>query len=306
MVGSLPLTSAPVSLSVPGQGLMGNANKENKQEPTGGKDASIERNEAEEQTPEQKAEEQENQEEEEQEGEEEEEKEMKENELESQESKVALEAQSSPLLCLTVLSGTDPKLGAQLCEAAANGENGSPSTMPRIVLPKSRDPTGFLYHTLSSAPVFSLTTYRSLEGALLSAEECHSEPDLCREGHAGPGTIGWSSLFPFTGQPVLLTNVELGLGCQELQWLLHREQLMPPHVQPGFCLYLSTTLPLHALQKGETRGCLACPCFVGTLGPRASFILAQKQAQNCSREPHSLSTLPPGSLPRGRNEVYFL
>uniref|UniRef100_H0VLU3 Dynein heavy chain domain 1 n=1 Tax=Cavia porcellus TaxID=10141 RepID=H0VLU3_CAVPO len=143
----------------------------NSTEPTGGKDASIERNEAEEQTPEQKAEEQENQEEEEQEGEEEEEKEMKENELESQESKVALEAQSSPLLCLTVLSGTDPKLGAQLCEAAANG------------------------------------------------------------------------------QPVLLTNVELGLGCQELQWLLHREQLMPPHVQPGFCLYLSTTLPLHALQK---------------------------------------------------------
>uniref|UniRef100_A0A2K6G9F5 Dynein heavy chain domain 1 n=1 Tax=Propithecus coquereli TaxID=379532 RepID=A0A2K6G9F5_PROCO len=51
------------------------------------------------------------------------------------------------------------------------------------------------------------------------------------------------------GLPVLLTNVELGLECQELQWLLQREQLSPPQVQPGFCLYLSTTLPLHALEK---------------------------------------------------------
>uniref|UniRef100_H0XJH8 Dynein heavy chain domain-containing protein 1 n=1 Tax=Otolemur garnettii TaxID=30611 RepID=H0XJH8_OTOGA len=51
------------------------------------------------------------------------------------------------------------------------------------------------------------------------------------------------------GLPVLLTNMELGLGCQELQWLLKREQLSPPQVQPGFYLYLSTTLPLHALEK---------------------------------------------------------
>ncbi|KAI5211765.1 Dynein Heavy Chain Domain-Containing Protein 1 [Manis pentadactyla] len=51
------------------------------------------------------------------------------------------------------------------------------------------------------------------------------------------------------GLPVLLTNMELGLECQELQWLLQREQLSPPRVQPGFCLYLSTTLPLSALEK---------------------------------------------------------
>lgn len=60
-----------------------------------------------------------------------------------------------------------------------------------------------------------------------------------------------SPCFPLTGLPVLLTNVELGLGCQELPWLLQREQLSPPQVQPGFCLYLSTTLPLGALKKGE-------------------------------------------------------
>ncbi|XP_076969925.1 dynein heavy chain domain-containing protein 1 isoform X3 [Tamandua tetradactyla] len=51
------------------------------------------------------------------------------------------------------------------------------------------------------------------------------------------------------GLPVLLTNMDLGLGCQELQQLLQREQLSPPQVQPGFCLYLSTTLPLRALRK---------------------------------------------------------
>ncbi|XP_053518807.1 dynein heavy chain domain-containing protein 1 [Artibeus jamaicensis] len=51
------------------------------------------------------------------------------------------------------------------------------------------------------------------------------------------------------GLPVLLTNMELGLGCKELQWLLQREQLSPPQVQPGFCLYLSTNLPLSALEK---------------------------------------------------------
>uniref|UniRef100_A0A671E126 Dynein heavy chain domain-containing protein 1 n=1 Tax=Rhinolophus ferrumequinum TaxID=59479 RepID=A0A671E126_RHIFE len=55
------------------------------------------------------------------------------------------------------------------------------------------------------------------------------------------------------GLPMLLTNVELGLGCQELQWLLQREELSPPQVQPGFCLYLSTTLSLGAL--GKVLGC---------------------------------------------------
>lgn len=59
--------------------------------------------------------------------------------------------------------------------------------------------------------------------------------------------------LPLTGLPVLLTNMELGLGCQELQWLLQREQLSPPQVQPGFCLYLSTNLPLSALEKGEAQ-----------------------------------------------------
>ncbi|XP_057605338.1 dynein heavy chain domain-containing protein 1 [Hippopotamus amphibius kiboko] len=51
------------------------------------------------------------------------------------------------------------------------------------------------------------------------------------------------------GLPVLLTSMELGLECPELQWLLQREQLSPPQVQPGFCLYLSTTLPLSSLEK---------------------------------------------------------
>ncbi|XP_059786957.1 dynein heavy chain domain-containing protein 1 isoform X6 [Balaenoptera ricei] len=51
------------------------------------------------------------------------------------------------------------------------------------------------------------------------------------------------------GLPVLLTNMELGLECPELQWLLQREQLCPPQLQPGFCLYLSTTLPLSSLEK---------------------------------------------------------
>ncbi|ERE80223.1 dynein heavy chain domain-containing protein 1 [Cricetulus griseus] len=51
------------------------------------------------------------------------------------------------------------------------------------------------------------------------------------------------------GLPVLLTNMELSLGCQELHRLLSRENLSPPHVQPGFCLYLSTTLPIHALER---------------------------------------------------------
>ncbi|XP_075403843.1 LOW QUALITY PROTEIN: dynein heavy chain domain-containing protein 1 [Tenrec ecaudatus] len=51
------------------------------------------------------------------------------------------------------------------------------------------------------------------------------------------------------GMPILLTKMEFGLRCPELQWLLQREQLSPPQVQPGFSLYLSTTLPLRALGK---------------------------------------------------------
>lgn len=60
-------------------------------------------------------------------------------------------------------------------------------------------------------------------------------------------------LTSLTGLPVLVTNMELSLECQELQWLLSREDLGPPRVQPAFCLYLSTTLPIHALEQGETR-----------------------------------------------------
>ncbi|XP_031243612.1 dynein heavy chain domain-containing protein 1 isoform X2 [Mastomys coucha] len=82
----------------------------------------------------------------------------------------ASETQSLPSR-LTVLSGTDPELGTQLLEAAANG------------------------------------------------------------------------------LPVLLTNVELSLRCQELQWLLSKKNLTPPFVQPGFCLFLSTTFPIHALDQ---------------------------------------------------------
>ncbi|XP_016072738.1 PREDICTED: dynein heavy chain domain-containing protein 1 [Miniopterus natalensis] len=66
-----------------------------------------------------------------------------------------------------------------------------------------------------------------------------SDPDL------GPQLLEAAAC----GLPVLLTHMELGLGCQELQWLLQRGQLSPAQVQPGFCLYLSTTLPLRALEK---------------------------------------------------------
>lgn len=67
---------------------------------------------------------------------------------------------------------------------------------------------------------------------------------------------------------MLLTNMELGLGCQELQWLLQREELSPLQVQPGFCLYLSTTLPLGALGKGEAQWVSFSHSFVDTLGPQ--------------------------------------
>ncbi|XP_043849749.1 dynein heavy chain domain-containing protein 1 [Dromiciops gliroides] len=52
------------------------------------------------------------------------------------------------------------------------------------------------------------------------------------------------------GVPVLLSNVELGLWCPELQRLLRREHLCLPEVHPGFCLYLSTKLRLDTLPTG--------------------------------------------------------
>lgn len=83
-----------------------------------------------------------------------------------------------------------------------------------------------------------------------------------RSWHGGYGVLTCP-----TGLPVLLTNMELGLECQELQWLLQREQLSPPRVQPGFCLYLSTTLPLSALEKGEAQWVSYQRSFVDTVGP---------------------------------------
>uniref|UniRef100_A0A4X2K2J9 Dynein heavy chain domain 1 n=1 Tax=Vombatus ursinus TaxID=29139 RepID=A0A4X2K2J9_VOMUR len=53
-----------------------------------------------------------------------------------------------------------------------------------------------------------------------------------------------------SGLPVLLSNVELGLWCPELQWLLQREHLCLPAVHPNFCLYLSTRLPEWGLSPG--------------------------------------------------------
>ncbi|XP_023557836.1 dynein heavy chain domain-containing protein 1-like [Octodon degus] len=83
------------------------------------------------------------------------------------------------------------------------------------------------------------------------ALETQCPPPLCLSVLSGTdpnlGPRLWEAAA--SGQPVLLTNVELGLGCPELQQLLQREQLDPPRVQPGFCLYLSTTLPLDALGK---------------------------------------------------------
>ncbi|KAL1774423.1 dynein heavy chain domain-containing protein 1 isoform X1 [Sigmodon hispidus] len=130
-------------------------------------DDDEDRNKANSQTKDQKTEEHKSEEKE----TEEQEAEREKSEMESSCSSPSSETQS-PVPCLTVLSGTDPELGSQLLEAAANG----------------------------------LT--------------------------------------------VLLTNMELSLGCQELRWLLSRENLTPPQVQPGFCLYLSTTLSIHALERG--------------------------------------------------------
>uniref|UniRef100_G1TCQ8 Dynein heavy chain domain-containing protein 1 n=1 Tax=Oryctolagus cuniculus TaxID=9986 RepID=G1TCQ8_RABIT len=161
-----------------GRGKAKDNNNEDLEEEDGN---NRERNETEEQPKEQKAEERKTEKKKEQDKKE---KEEEKNEAESQGPKLASETPSPPLY-LSVLSGADPGLGPQLCEAAASG------------------------------------------------------------------------------LPVLLTNMELGLGCQELQWLLQRDQLSPPEVQPGFCLYLSTTLPLHTLEKGEGFTLLGCELLKG-------------------------------------------
>lgn len=88
--------------------------------------------------------------------------------------------------------------------------------------------------------------------------------------HGGTQVLTWRvrcPCLPCTGLPVLLTNMELGLDCPELQWLLQREQLSPPQVQPGFCLYLSTAVPLNALEKGEAQWVSCQQGFVDTPGP---------------------------------------
>nr|XP_040140779.1 dynein heavy chain domain-containing protein 1 isoform X1 [Ictidomys tridecemlineatus]XP_040140780.1 dynein heavy chain domain-containing protein 1 isoform X1 [Ictidomys tridecemlineatus] len=83
------------------------------------------------------------------------------------------------------------------------------------------------------------------------ASETQSSPRLCFNVLSGANPELGPQLLEAaaSGLPVLLTNMELGLWCQELQWLLQREKLSLPKVQPGFCLYLSTTLPLCALEK---------------------------------------------------------
>ena len=88
--------------------------------------------------------------------------------------------------------------------------------------------------------------------------------------HGGTQVLTWRvrcPCLPCTGLPVLLTNMELGLDCPELQWLLQREQLSPPQVQPSFCLYLSTAVPLNALEKGEAQWVSCQQGFVDTPGP---------------------------------------
>lgn len=98
---------------------------------------------------------------------------------------------------------------------------------------------------------------------------------------------------------MLLTNMELGLGCPELQWLLQREQLSPPQVQSGFCLYLSTTLPLGALEKGEAQWVSCQHSFVDTLRPTASLSLAQSRLRTVA-ESHTACVPHPLALPRAR------
>lgn len=171
---------------------------------------------------------------EEREAEEKKEEEQLTEEMESPKSRPAPETQSLPIPYLRVLSGADPELGAALCEAAANGKN--------WVFFLFYHPIGLSYPGIISVPSSSGAL------ALWTRQRKGFDLVLCMEyTEALAGWVGCPCL-PFVGQQVLLINMELGLECQELQWLLAREKLA---VQPGFCLYLSTTLPLSALGKGE-------------------------------------------------------
>lgn len=170
---------------------------------------------------------------EEREAEEKKEEEQLTEEMESPKSRPAPETQSLPIPYLRVLSGADPELGAALCEAAANGKN--------WVFFLFYHPIGLSYPGIISVPSSSGAL------ALWTRQRKGFDLVLCMEyTEALAGWVGCPCL-PFVGQQVLLINMELGLECQELQWLLAREKLA---VQPGFCLYLSTTLPLSALGKG--------------------------------------------------------
>lgn len=244
------LSRAPLHLSTTGKGFRINEEKACEEED----DDSEESDKAKDETKEQKAEEggqeeekEVEEEEEQQEEEEKQEQKNKEDETERQESRPAPETQSPPLPHLRVLSGADPDLGPQLREAAASGKNWS---LP-IKFPFCPPLTQF------SVPTFAPGTnlLKSPEGTLLSASRELRRVRFYAWGGRGYMLV-WSVgclCLPPTGHPMLLTNMELGLGCPELQWLLQREQLSPPQVQSGFCLYLSTTLPLSALEKGEAQ-----------------------------------------------------
>lgn len=129
-----PLRGAPLHLSTTEKGFVRNQEEE---EATEEEDDSSEGcDKAKNKTKEQKTQDRENEEEREQE----EEQEQEEGETERQESRPASETGSLPLPNLHVLSGADPELGPQLREAAANGENGSPSTMYPFCGPTSLSP----------------------------------------------------------------------------------------------------------------------------------------------------------------------
>lgn len=128
-----PLRGAPLHLSVTGMGFVRNQEKEEAMEEED--DKSEESDMTKGKTKEQKTEDRENEKEgNRQEHEEEEEK------TERLRSRPASETGALPLPSLRVLSGTDPELGSQLQEAAASGENWSPSTMFPFCGPISLSP----------------------------------------------------------------------------------------------------------------------------------------------------------------------
>lgn len=115
-----PLRRAPLCLSAPDSGLMAKQDQQNEQEDTEEEYGNIE---AEEKPKELKAEENKIEKKEQDRRETGEE----ESETESQGSKLASKTRSPPMLYLSVLSGADPELGPQLCQAAASGKNWSTS-----------------------------------------------------------------------------------------------------------------------------------------------------------------------------------